>query len=113
MSAPLRGAIVGVGSYAPSKVLSNQDLEKLVDTSHEWILKRTGIRERRMCSDGESTATMGLAAAKSALDDAGITADQVDIIICATVSPELIFPATHQMIMRQPSEQTGSLSYSS
>ena len=98
MSQRLRGAIVGTGSYAPPKVLSNFDLMKLVETTDEWIVQRTGVRERRMVADGETPASMGIAAAKSALENAGMTADQLDLIICGTVSGDLVFPATACLI---------------
>jgi 3-oxoacyl-[acyl-carrier-protein] synthase-3 len=98
MSQPLRGVIVGTGSYAPAKVLSNADLMKLVDTSDEWIVQRTGVRERRMVGEGETPSTMGIAAAKNALENAGMTADQIDLIICGTISPDMIFPATACLI---------------
>ncbi len=90
----LRAAITGIGSAVPEKVMTNFDFEKFLDTSDEWITKRTGIKERRIVSDGESTMTLGTAAAKDALEDAGIDASDLDLIICATVSPEMIFPAT-------------------
>jgi 3-oxoacyl-[acyl-carrier-protein] synthase III len=98
MSQLLRGAVVGTGSYAPAKVLSNLDLMKLVDTSDEWIVQRTGVRERRIVSEGETPASMGIAAARSALENAGMTADQLDLIVCGTISPDMIFPATACLI---------------
>ncbi len=94
MSNPVRAAICGIGSAVPDQVLSNADLEKLVDTSDEWVTRRTGIKERRVVGEGESTATLAITAARRALDDAGLGADDIDLIIGATVTPEMIFPAT-------------------
>ena len=94
MTEVLRAAITGLGAAVPDKVLANSDFEKFLDTSDEWITKRTGIKERRIVSDGESTATLGAEAARRAIADAGITANQLDLIICATITPEMIFPST-------------------
>lgn len=89
------GAIIaGTGSYLPERRLTNDDLAKLVDTNDEWIVQRTGIRERRIAAKDESTASMATAAARRALDAAGITAKDLDLIICATITPEMQFPAT-------------------
>lgn len=95
MPSLLQAAIAGIGAAVPKKVLSNFDLEKGgLDTSDEWIVQRTGIRERRAVGEGESTATLGLEAARRALADAGMDASELDLILCATISPEMIFPAT-------------------
>ncbi len=88
----------GCGSYLPPRVVTNQDMEKLVATSDEWIVQRTGIRERHIVSEGESTSTMGIAAAKAALADAGIDAKDIDLIICATSTPDYTFPSTATQI---------------
>jgi len=90
--------IVGVGKYLPSKVLTNADLERIVETSNEWIVDRTGIRERRLAADNESTASMGTEAARMALQTAGLDPDQIDLIICATCSPDGMFPASASLI---------------
>ena len=90
--------IVGWGKYVPSKVVSNADLSKTVDTSDEWIVSRTGIRERRVAGPKETSATMGFLAAKQALDVAGVLPIDVDLIICATATPEYSFPATASVI---------------
>ena len=87
-------SIIGTGSYVPERVLSNADLEKIVDTSDEWITTRTGIKERRIAAEGESTSDLAAKAAQSALDNAGITAAEVDLIIVATVTPDMFFPST-------------------
>lgn len=90
--------IVGVGKYLPARVLTNADLEQMVETSNEWIVERTGIRERHIAADDETTATMGANAARMALQTAGIDADDVDLIVCATLSPDGMFPASASLI---------------
>lgn len=87
-------SIAGTGSYTPVKVLSNADLEKLVDTSNEWIVSRTGIKERRIAAPGEATSDMATRAAEAALENAGVAPEELDLIIVATVSPDTFFPAT-------------------
>src|SRR5215208_6591472 len=89
-----RSIIKGVGSYLPSKILTNDALARLVDTSDAWIVERTGIRERRIAAPGEATSDLALAAAKAALADAGMEADRIDLIILATATPDQTFPAT-------------------
>jgi 3-oxoacyl-[acyl-carrier-protein] synthase-3 len=86
--------IVGWGKYVPSKVMTNDDLAKLVDTSDAWIRERTGIGERRIAADNESTSTLATYAAQQALDVAGLSASQIDLIMVATATPENFFPAT-------------------
>jgi 3-oxoacyl-[acyl-carrier-protein] synthase-3 len=87
-------SITGVGSYVPEKVLTNAALEKLVDTSDEWITTRTGIKERRMAAKDEFTSDMAAKAAQRAMKMAGVTAGQIDLIIVATITPDMPFPAT-------------------
>ena len=87
-------AIIGTGAYAPVKVLTNDDLSKQVDTSHEWIFTRTGICERRIAGEEETTSFMAAAAARAAMADAGVTAADIDLIIVATVTPDMPMPAT-------------------
>jgi 3-oxoacyl-[acyl-carrier-protein] synthase-3 len=94
MAKPIRAAITGMGTAVPEKVLTNLDFEKFLDTSDEWITQRTGIKERRIVSDGQTTATLGTQAARKALDDAHLQSRDVELIICATVTPEMVFPAT-------------------
>jgi 3-oxoacyl-[acyl-carrier-protein] synthase III len=89
----VRAQILGTGSYAPAKVVTNADLEKRVQTSDAWIVERTGIRERRMAADGENTSDMAHEAAKRALDMAGMRADELDGIIVGTISPDMPMPA--------------------
>jgi 3-oxoacyl-[acyl-carrier-protein] synthase-3 len=87
-------SITGTGSYVPEKILSNADLERMVETSDEWILTRTGIRERRIAEPAQTTSDMAAEAAKSALANAGVEAADVDLIIVATVTPDMFFPST-------------------
>ena len=84
--------IAGTGSYLPQKVLTNHDLEKMFDTSDEWIRERTGIGQRHIAADGETTVDLGLQAARRALEAAGVEAGEVDLIVFGTTSPDLIFP---------------------
>ncbi|HSJ85840.1 MAG TPA: beta-ketoacyl-ACP synthase III [Anaerolineales bacterium] len=86
------GNIIGWGKYVPSKVITNADLEKMLDTSDEWIVARTGIRERHIVEDGETTSSMSVAAAKTALHKAGVSARELDLIIVATSSPDYLTP---------------------
>src|SRR5512137_146768 len=94
MSVQLRTRIVGTGSYRAEGVLTNFDLEKIVDTSDDWIVERTGIRERRVAGEGVTTSDMAAAALKGALDMAGRSANDLDMIICGTVTPDRPLPAT-------------------
>jgi 3-oxoacyl-[acyl-carrier-protein] synthase-3 len=89
------GAIIaGTGSSVPERRLTNDDLSKMVDTNDEWIVQRTGIRERRIAGVGESTATLGTAAARRAIEAAGLEPRDIDLIVCATITPEMVFPST-------------------
>ena len=83
-----------MGGYLPARVVTNEELAGLVDTSDEWITARTGIRERHIVAEGELTSTMGVIAAKAALADAGLTPDDIDLIVLATSTPDQTFPAT-------------------
>ncbi len=91
---PKRIGIIGLGCYVPSKVLTNKDLEGMVDTSDEWISTRTGIRERRLAAANESTSVLALNAARQALKKSGLKAEELDLILVATISPDMPFPAT-------------------
>ncbi|HEY7270641.1 MAG TPA: beta-ketoacyl-ACP synthase III [Dehalococcoidia bacterium] len=90
--------ISGVGKYLPQRVLSNADLEKLVDTNDQWIVERTGIRERRIAADNESSGTMGAEAARMALRTAGLQGDDLDLVVCATCTPDGMFPGSSAVI---------------
>jgi 3-oxoacyl-[acyl-carrier-protein] synthase III len=93
--------IAGTGSYLPETVLTNEDLAKRVDTSDEWIFSRTGIRERRIAAEGEFTSHMASAAARKALEQAGLDAADVQLIIVATITPDTLTPATACYVQRQ------------
>jgi 3-oxoacyl-[acyl-carrier-protein] synthase-3 len=86
--------IIGTGSYLPAKTLSNFDLEKIVETSHEWIMSRSGIVERHIAADDEMTSDLALQASRRAIEAAGISADEIDMLIVATTSPDKMFPST-------------------
>ena len=89
----MKAGIVGIGRYLPEKVVTNKDLEKIMDTSDEWIRTRTGIEERRIAADDVDTSDMALAAAQEAIKHAGITAEEIDLILVATVTPDTPFPS--------------------
>jgi 3-oxoacyl-[acyl-carrier-protein] synthase-3 len=91
---PRTVSIIGTGSYLPEKVLTNADMSKLVDTSDEWITTRTGIKERRIAAEGEKTSDMAAKAALRAIEQAKISAEEIDMIIVATTTPDMPFPAT-------------------
>ena len=86
--------IAGVGGYLPERVMTNAELAKMVDTSDEWIVERTGIRERHIAAEGEKTSDLAIAAARAALADAGADSGEVDLIVLATATPDLTFPST-------------------
>jgi len=86
--------IIGTGGYVPEKVLTNKDLEKMVDTTDDWIISRTGIKERRILDKDKSTSYMAIEAGKKAIEDAGLKSEDIDLIIVSTVTPDMAFPAT-------------------
>ncbi len=90
----LRARVIGTGGYLPARVLTNADLAARLDTSDEWIVERTGIRERRIAADGELTSDLAVAAARPALEAAGLSAADIDLIVLATATPDQTFPAT-------------------
>lgn len=94
-------SITGVGSCVPERVLSNGDLERMVETSDEWITTRTGIRERRIAADGQATSDLATEAARRALADAGVRPEEVDLIIVATVTPDMPFPSTACLVQHR------------
>ena len=94
-------SITGVGSYVPEKILTNADLEKMVETSDEWITTRTGIKERRIAAKDEFTSDMAAKAAQRAMKMAGVTADQIDLIIVATITPDMPFPSTACLVQQK------------
>ena len=90
----LRSRVIGTGSYLPARILTNDDLAARLDTSDSWIVERTGIRERRIAADGELTSDLAVAAARPALESAGLAAADIDLIVLATATPDRTFPAT-------------------
>jgi 3-oxoacyl-[acyl-carrier-protein] synthase-3 len=99
----ITAAITGVQGYVPDNVLTNKDLEKMIDTTDEWITTRTGIKERRMLGDGNPTSDIGVEAVNKLLAKKGISPEEIDLVICATVTPDHQFPATANII----SDRTG------
>jgi 3-oxoacyl-[acyl-carrier-protein] synthase-3 len=97
----MRAVIRGIGSYLPERILTNAELAERVETSDEWIQERTGIRKRHIAGEGEYTSDLGYEAAKLALDDAGMTAADIDLIIVATSTPDLTFPSTATIIQEK------------
>jgi 3-oxoacyl-[acyl-carrier-protein] synthase-3 len=86
--------ILGTGSYLPARILTNADLEKLVETNDQWIVERTGIRERHIAAEGEFTSDLATQAARAALEVAGLVPDDIDLLLVATTTPDLVFPST-------------------
>ena len=93
-----RSIVRGIGSYLPKRLVTNKDLEKMVDTSSDWIVQRTGIEQRYIADESETTSTLGIKASEAALDDAGLKAADIDLIVCATSTPDYTFPSTATMI---------------
>jgi 3-oxoacyl-[acyl-carrier-protein] synthase-3 len=93
-----RIGISGLGVHVPERIVTNEELARHVDTSDEWIVERTGIRERRMASEGEALTDIALPAARAALADAGVSAQDVDLLICATVTPDMMFPTSSALM---------------
>ena len=93
--------IAGIGSYLPARVVTNHDLEKTMDTSDEWIRERTGIQQRHIAGDGETTASMGVEAARLAMQEAGVGPEDIDLIVVGTATPDKVFPSTACIIQRR------------
>jgi 3-oxoacyl-[acyl-carrier-protein] synthase-3 len=94
-------SIAGIGSYLPERILTNHELEKMVDTSDEWIVSRTGIKERRIAAKDEFTSDMAAKAALRAMKMAGVTAEQIDLVIVSTITPDMPFPATACLVQHK------------
>jgi 3-oxoacyl-[acyl-carrier-protein] synthase-3 len=94
-------SIIGTGSYVPERILTNEDLAKIVETSDEWITTRTGIKERRVAAKDEQTSDMGTKAALKAMEQAGIAATDIDLILVATATPDMVFPATACFVQKK------------
>lgn len=93
--------IIGTGGYLPEKILTNQDLEKMVETSDQWIVERTGIRERHIAAEGQTTCDLAEQAARNAMEMANVSADDIDLIIVATTTPDLVFPSTACLLQQR------------
>ncbi len=96
----MRTLIAGTGSYLPDRRLTNADLVKMVDTSEDWIISRTGIRERRIAAPEQATSDLAIEAGKNALEMAGVEAGELDLIIVATLTPDYLFPSTAGLVQR-------------
>src|SRR6201981_1798719 len=94
VSKAVRAKISALGTYVPPRILSNADLEKMVETSNDWILERTGIRERHLVDKGVATSDLAVEAAKKALAERGLQSTDVEVILVATVTPDMLFPST-------------------
>ena len=97
----LRSIVRGVGSYLPARIFTNEELSKTIDTSDEWIQQRVGIKQRHIAADGEFTSDLAVHAARRALDNARIGPDEIDLIIVATTTPDLTFPATAAIVQQK------------
>jgi 3-oxoacyl-[acyl-carrier-protein] synthase-3 len=103
--------IIGTGSYLPGKTLTNHDLEKIVETTHDWILSRSGIVERHIAADDELTSDLALQASRRAIEAAGISAGEIDLVIVATTSPDNIFPSTACILQDKLGIRNGSAAF--
>lgn len=97
----MNSKITGTGSYLPEKILTNHDLEKMVDTSHEWIVERTGIEKRHIAEKGQTTSDLAEAAAHNAIKMSGIAIEDIDLIVFATTTPDLVFPSTACLLQKK------------
>ncbi|MEL0037239.1 MAG: beta-ketoacyl-ACP synthase III, partial [Gammaproteobacteria bacterium] len=97
----MNSKILGTGSYLPERILTNQELEEMVDTSHEWIVERTGIEQRHIAAEDESVTDMAVSAARKAIAAAGVTTDDIELIIVATATPDSAFPSTACYVQRE------------
>jgi 3-oxoacyl-[acyl-carrier-protein] synthase III len=101
LSKPLRAKISALGTYVPPRLLTNEDLERMVETSHEWIVERTGIRERHIVDKGIATSDLAVEAARQALEQRGISASELEAILVATVTPDMFFPSTACLVQHK------------
>ncbi|CAI8304331.1 MAG: 3-oxoacyl-[acyl-carrier-protein] synthase 3 [Opitutia bacterium UBA7350] len=102
MNSPLSSIVIlGTGSYLPERIVTNDDMAQIVETSDEWIQARTGIRQRRFAAEGENTSHMASAAARRAIEDAGIDPTEIDLILVATMTPDMPFPSTACLVQSQ------------
>ena len=103
-----RSIVRGVGGYLPERIMTNGEIAKLVDTSDEWIVQRTGIHQRHLAAEGELTSDLAVAAARKALGAAGLTVDDIDLIVVATTTPDMTFPATAAVVQQKLGMHHGS-----
>ena len=96
-----RARILGLGTYVPPRIVTNHDLTQMMETSHEWIVERSGVEQRHWVDAGEGNYTMGVKAARAALADAGCEASEIDCIIYATLSPDYYFPGCGVLVQRE------------
>lgn len=101
MSQPVRAKITALGTYVPPKVMTNKDFEKIVETSDEWILSRTGIRERHIVGEGVATSDLAVEAAQNALTERGVDPSEIEAIVVATVTPDMLFPSTACLVQHK------------
>jgi 3-oxoacyl-[acyl-carrier-protein] synthase III len=101
LNKPVRAKISALGTYVPPRLLTNEDLERMVETSHDWIMERTGIRERHIVDDGVATSDLAVEAANRALEQRGITANDLEAILVATVTPDMFFPSTACLVQHK------------
>jgi len=104
----IRSVVRGVGSYLPARIMKNEELASMVDTSDAWIRERSGIEQRHIAAEGEFTSDLGAAAAKNALDHAGLSAEDIDLVIVATATPDLTFPSTATIIQEKLGLRAGA-----
>jgi 3-oxoacyl-[acyl-carrier-protein] synthase III len=97
----VRIGITGLGVHVPDKVMTNQELAEIVETSDEWIRERTGIHERRIAADDEALTDIALPAARAALEDAGVAGEEIDLLVCATVTPDMMFPTSSALLANE------------
>lgn len=107
----IRAVIKGAGGYLPEKIVTNSDLEKIIETNNEWIIQRTGIEQRHVVADGQATSDLATEAAKRALKNAGIDAGEIDGVIVATTTPDLTFPATAATVQAKLGVRTGAIAF--
>ena len=107
----MNSKITGTGSYLPEKILTNYDLEKMIDTTHDWIVERTGIEERHIAADDQTTCDLACFAVERAMEMAGKTVDEVDLIVFATTTPDLVFPSTACLLQKKLGIKAGATAF--
>ena len=97
----MKARVIGTGAYLPERRMTNHDIERMVETSDQWIIERTGIRERRVAAEDEATSDLAVAAAKEALAASGLPASELDLILVATATPDMLFPSTACLVQER------------